>query len=102
IQGVAGNVALAKRTGDLPHLVCRLIAETTLAIAQRPERGQRRVSSQVRIPRQYLARRWTAKDVIDEVSAAGAKPGSLRIIVGKVELDTRRAVEKQAPGLGFG
>src|ERR1700674_603088 len=102
IQRVAWNVALAKRAGDVPDLVRRLVAEPALAIAQRPDRRKRRVSRKVRVARQHVLRRWAAKDVVDEVSACRPKPGPRRIIVGEIELDARRAVEKEAPGLALG
>src|SRR6202022_402619 len=61
----------------------------------------RRVTCQVRVASKHIPRGWTAKDVVDEVSAAGAKPGSLRFIVGKVELHLRSAVKKEAPRLAL-
>src|SRR2546421_2786263 len=99
MERIAGNITFTKRVRNLSYFFCCLIADTALPIAQRPERGQRRVSCQVRITRKDILRRWTAKDVVDEVSVASAKPGPLRIIMGKVKLDTCRAIKKEAPGL---
>src|SRR5258708_799144 len=99
MERIAGNITFTKRARNLSYFFCCLIAEAALPIAERPEWGQRWVSCQVRITRQDIPRRWTAKDVVDEVSVAGAKPGPLRIIMGKVKLDTCRAIKKEAPGL---
>src|SRR5579875_193971 len=98
IESIAGDIALAKGACDLPDFIRRLIAESALSIAQRPQRRQRRMPCQICVASQDILWCWTTKDVVDEIPVCCAEPGALKVVVSQVELDACGAIEKEAPG----
>src|SRR5258708_504799 len=99
VQRIARDITLTKCPRNLPHLFRGFIAEPALPIAQRPERGKRRIASQVGVAYQNILGRRATKHIVHEVSIARTKPRPLRGLMTQIELAARGTIKKEAPRL---